>query len=65
MEDHEALEALLIKRTGNDAIDHLGHYHRWLSEHNIEPETEYGWATPESFEQNNINAYVMEKLERD
>jgi hypothetical protein len=62
MEDHEQLQQILEERTGIDTIDHLGQYHSWLSKHGISPETEYGWATPESFDEENINAYVEEVI---
>ena len=57
--DHERLGHLLdeLCHTSNK-VDHLGKYHKWLSDNGIEPETEWGWATPEAFEDKNITAYV-------
>jgi len=63
MEDHEKLGEVLEKLTDNDRVDHLGKYHMWLSKHGIEPETEWGWATPETFEDKNIGQYVHDFLE--
>lgn len=57
--DHTKLQKKLEELTGdNKAYDHLGKYHKWLSDNGINPETEWGWATPESFEEENILAYV-------
>ena len=44
-------------KTGNK-IDHLGKYHKWLSDNNINPETEWGWFTIESFDDKNIQNYI-------
>ncbi len=63
MEDHEELGEILTKLTGNDKVDHLGKYHLWLSKHRIEPETEWGWATPETFLRKNITRYVNDFME--
>ncbi len=63
MEDHEELGKILTKLTMNDKIDHLGKYHLWLSKHGIEPETEWGWATPETFLRENIERYVNDFME--
>lgn len=62
-EDHTTLGAELASRTADHSVDHLGLYHRWLSKHGINPETEWGWATPETFEETNIHAYVMEHID--
>lgn len=58
MADHIDLQKELEKRTGNSRIDHLGKYHGWMSQHGIPAETEFGWATPQAFDDNNISAYV-------
>lgn len=60
MEDHLSLGDLLGELTGNDKVDHLGKYHQWLSLHDIPPETEWGWATEESFCAANIKQYVAD-----
>lgn len=60
MADHVALQAELEKRTSDTRTDHLGKYHLWLSRHGIPPETEFGWATPETFDDENIAAYVAD-----
>ncbi len=56
--EHTDLGYELEMRTGINTVDHLGKYHKWLSDHGIEPETEWGWATDASFDEDNINAYV-------
>ena len=61
-DEHTELGKELDRRTGNNSVDHLGKYHKWLGDHGIEPETEYGWATAASFEEENINAYVADWL---
>ena len=49
----------------NNNIDHLGKYHKWMSDNGFVPETEYGWASPETFNDNNIEAYIKNYLESD
>ena len=63
-EDHENLSHLLndLCSTQNK-VDHLGKYHKWLGDNGINPETEWGWATPATFETVNIEAYVTWYLE--
>lgn len=58
-EDHDMLGRLLNKLCGTDnKVDHLSKIHKWMSDKGINPETEWGWATPETFEETNIKAYV-------
>ena len=53
------LERYLEKATGDEhKTDHLGKYHKWLADNNIPNETEVGWASPETFLDENINAYI-------
>jgi hypothetical protein len=64
MEDHLSLDSLLSELTHNYEVDHLGRYHSWLSKHGIKPETEWGWATEESFDAENIKKYVNDFINR-
>ncbi len=64
MEDHNSLENLLTELTHNSQVDHLGHYHSWLSKHGINPETQWGWATQEAFDSENIKKYVDDFIHR-
>ena len=63
MADHTALRDELEERTGLSHVDHLGKYHEWLSKRGINPETEWGWATAEAFDDINITDYVNSWLE--
>jgi len=54
----DSLGGFLDKETGNDKIDHLGRYHKFLSDNNINPETEYGWWTEAVFKKENLDAYI-------
>lgn len=63
LRDHEHLGRYLQEATQDDYTDHLGHYHSWLSAHGINPETEWGWATPAAFNPVNISAYVKDRRE--
>ena len=56
--EHEALEQKLEELTGDDTVDHLGKYHKWVGDNGHEPETEWGWATPLSFDDKLIQEYV-------
>jgi len=58
LEDHFALGRELDRLTGNDKIDHLGKMHKWMSDNGMKPETEWGWATVETFWDSTIAAYV-------
>jgi len=59
LSDHLKLGKLLDNFCKTDnRIDHLGKIHLWMSKNNQQPETEYGWATPETFDMDNINAYI-------
>ena len=58
LEDHLALGRELAQRTGNDKVDHLGKIHKWMSDSGMTPETEWGWATAETFAVSTIAAYV-------
>ena len=59
LEDHLSLGYLLndLCKTGN-SIDHLGKIHSWMSDNGKSPETEWGWATPETFSPVNVREYV-------
>jgi len=43
--------------TGNK-VDHLGKYHKWLTDNGIKAETEYGWPTSKTFDDENIQKYI-------
>ena len=58
MEEHLELGYELERRTGIDTVDHLGKFHKWLLDHGIEPETEWGWGSDAYFDEDNISAYV-------
>lgn len=58
MADHLAVGAVLDELTGNDMVDHMGRFHKWLSDQGIEPETEHGWATESFFDDDLIQRYV-------
>ncbi len=62
LDDHQTLGEKLEWLTDNDSSDHLGKYHAWLSKNGITPETEWGWATPESFLKVNMEAYADDFL---
>ena len=64
MKDSMELMHILDYKTGDDTVDHLGKYHSYLSKHGIEPETEWGWFTEESFDDDNINAYCNNFVNR-
>lgn len=59
MEDHELLGQKLAALTRDYNTDHLGRYHLWLTQNNIPAETTFGWASAESFDEDNIYAYVV------
>jgi len=50
----------LLHRIGweKDFIDVLGHYRGWLERQGFVAETEHGWATPQVFDESNVEAYV-------
>ena len=58
LDDHQALAKWLDEATGNSKVDHLGRIHKWMSDNGKTPETEWGWATPETFSPDNLAAYV-------
>ena len=59
MDEHLKLGRYLDVLCGTkNRIDHLGKIHLWMSKNGKEPETEYGWASSETFEPENISAYV-------
>jgi len=58
MEDHMLLETELRSRCGGRKLDWLSKYHSFISKRLGRAETEWGWATPECFEEVNINAFV-------
>lgn len=61
MEDHMALERLLRERCGGGNADWLSKYHTFMkSRPGGGAETVHGWATPESFEEENIAAFVAD-----
>lgn len=61
LEDAEILEQKLtdLTSTGN-RFDLLGHYHKWLSNKGINPETEFGWFTEKVFDDENIEEFCKE-----
>jgi hypothetical protein len=57
--DHLALGEELARLTNNQREDHLGRYEMFLRKIlKIETQTEWGWATQESFDEKNIEQYV-------
>ena len=59
LEDHEALQAQLSKMCGTGfEVIHLDLIKKWMNDNGKDPETEWGWFTPEVFEEKNINEYV-------
>ena len=53
------LEKYLCKQTGTgNRVDHLGKYHKWLADNGINPETEFGWFTSDTFDDENIQNYI-------
>lgn len=60
LNDHYSLGELLDEKceTGN-RIDHLGKMHLWMTRSGLQAETEWGWATPQTFKKSNIDAYVQ------
>lgn len=58
--DHEALAKELDKLTGDNTVGHLGKIHRWMELKGKVAETEWGWATPATFEEENIQGYVQD-----
>jgi len=58
--DHNALEKELDKLTGDNTVDHLGKIHRWMGLKGRVAETEWGWATPATFEEETIQEYVRD-----
>jgi len=64
LHDHEKLGKLLDELCDtNNTVDHLGKYHKWLGDNGINPETKWGWATPETFDSLNIKKYIHWFLE--
>ena len=61
LSEHEELGKYLdtLCGTGNK-VDHLGKIHLWMSKQGINPETEWGWAIPETFSEENIRQYVAD-----
>lgn len=63
LKDADKLEKYLDEQTGTEnKIDHLGKYHKWLSDNGINPETEWGWFTVEAFDDENIHKYIKKYL---
>lgn len=58
MTDHLTLEQELRRRCGGANFDWLSKYHTFMQSRRGGAETEYGWATPESFDEENIQAFV-------
>lgn len=58
LRDHHLLSDRLDELTNDSAKDHLGRYRSWLEKEGGNFETEWGWATPEVFEEKNIIAYT-------
>src|SRR3990167_2068802 len=58
MRDCQKLEEQLKVVTGTGNLyDLLGRYHKWLSSNGIPAETEWGWFSPESFDDTNIERF--------
>lgn len=57
-DDATNLETFLTEKTGNDKVDHMGKYHKWLTDNGITAETEYGWPSEETYSDDNIERYV-------
>ena len=58
--DANKLEKYLDRATGTkNRVDHLGKYHKWLSDRKINPETEFGWFTSVVFDDENIQKYIV------
>ena len=64
LEDALALGDELRRRIGGNC-DLLGAYHGWLAANGIPNETEWGWVSPESYDENNIAAFVASRTEAD
>ena len=62
--EHTELGRELDRRTGIDVVDHLGKFHKWLTDQGINPETEYGWGSAAYFDDENIAAYVATWVEQ-
>jgi len=61
LRDHEKLSKELEKRTGNNKVDHLGKYRKYLEDRKgLNCETEWGWAHPFVFEERYIAEYVAQ-----
>jgi len=58
MEDHLALERLLREKCGGKNRDWLSKYHTFMNSRPGGAETIHGWATPESFYEENIEEFV-------
>jgi len=65
LDDHLSLGKYLDKQTGRNDLDHLGKYHKWLSDNGIPNETEYGWAHPDAFLIENIRSYISRYTDHD
>lgn len=64
LKEHEALGHRLAELTGDDTVDHLGKYHKWVGDNGYEPETDWGWATPLSFDDKLIQEYAAWYIEQ-
>ena len=58
LDEHLDLGKELDRRTGIDTVDHLGKFHKWLSDQGINPETGHGWGSAAYFDEENISNYV-------
>jgi hypothetical protein len=54
------LEKYLFEKTRTDRKYHdlLSEYRVWVDAHNIPAETEFGWPTVETYEHENIEAFI-------
>ena len=63
LKEHLLLGDELDKRTGIEGEDHLGKFHKWLTDQGITAETEWGWGSDAYFDEKNISAYVATWVE--
>lgn len=60
LDDSDRLSLYFDRITGLTNIDHLSHYHKWLGDNGINPETEWGWWTEDVFKPENLEAYTKQ-----
>ena len=58
LNDAVKLEKLLQEKTGTgNKYDLLGKYHKWLADNGIPNETEWGWPSVETYDDDNIERF--------